>query len=462
MASSKPNDVDKSVTLDDVRRIKNGGGEATALDNDQHSESSYTDSLDANSTDDKPKVKSRRKKKSRLPVPKDAPLSGPKTSNPTQRVNSPDSIEGERVEGENPCKDETVENGAYNCCSEATENRDKLSEKRCQRSHSTEEHGSKNSSRSSLSRRETIDLGETKTKCCAGQGLKEGKMDMFMNSNECILIPHPPGQPVHKDTITSRMRIEKAHNEHLESDKSALDYLTPFQRKEHAIKDLKREQRKLNKLLEERQMEIEQLREGLGKEARELLTTKDDKIEEVQKQFDDMEKKYEDLKRSYEESVKTVTNLEATVDDLKENITDINQKHEALYLEMYVKGQNAARYEREEEIEHMAGKANNKLFKKSKEQPDVNIKELLAKLNRTQEELAKWQSLRRQESYQESDKPETEAEATLRFLRDSFYHYMTDSKGQDDHMRAMIQIFNFTEVQKKKLTKCLLDRKSKT
>ncbi|ESP03367.1 hypothetical protein LOTGIDRAFT_171452 [Lottia gigantea] len=338
---------------------------------------------------------------------------------------------------------------------------------KCQRSQSIDEKGSgsKNSSRSSITRRETIDMGDTKP-VCAARNLKETKMDLYMNSNEGLLIPHqqlttPTGTPVLRDTIASRLRIEKAHNEHLEPEKSPLDYLTPFQRKEHAIKDLKRQMKNLNIRLDEKDSEIAQLREGLGKESRDLLSAKDDQLTKLRKQLNETESKYEELKRSYEESVKTVTNLEATVKDLKDSIAEQNRKNDGLYLEMYLKGQDAARYEREEEIEQMAGSVNDKVFKKTSTTPEVNTKELLAKLNRTQSELAKWQSLRREEAYQEVDRPETEAEATLRFLRDSFFHYITDNKAQDDHMRAMIQIFKFTDVQKKKITKSLLEKKTK-
>lgn len=93
----------------------------------------------------------------------------------------------------------------------------------------------------------------------------------------------------------------------------------------------------------------------------------------------------------------------------------------------------------------------------------MTVTELLKKLTETESQLANWQAFRRQESYDDARKPETEAEATLRFLRDSFYHYLTDSKDSDRHLRAMIRIFNFTEVQKKKITAALLhDKKHKS
>lgn len=91
----------------------------------------------------------------------------------------------------------------------------------------------------------------------------------------------------------------------------------------------------------------------------------------------------------------------------------------------------------------------------------VTTRELLEKLMDTEMELAKWQCFRRQESYESADKPETEAAAILRFLKDSFYHYITDQKQSDNHLRAIIRIFNYTEPQKKKIASAIAERINK-
>lgn len=90
---------------------------------------------------------------------------------------------------------------------------------------------------------------------------------------------------------------------------------------------------------------------------------------------------------------------------------------------------------------------------------NVGIRELARRLAWTECELAKWQTIQRKEAYENADKPSTEAAATLRFLKDSFFHYLTNERDTDDHLRAMIRIFNYTEVQKKKVAKCLLEGK---
>lgn len=81
----------------------------------------------------------------------------------------------------------------------------------------------------------------------------------------------------------------------------------------------------------------------------------------------------------------------------------------------------------------------------------VTISELVKKLAWTEVELAKWQTIRRRESYQDALRPDTEAEATLRFLRDSLFHYLTDDRESDDHLRALIKIMNYSKPQIEKI-----------
>lgn len=87
--------------------------------------------------------------------------------------------------------------------------------------------------------------------------------------------------------------------------------------------------------------------------------------------------------------------------------------------------------------------------------------ELLDKLKLTETELTKWQCYKRAESYAEAEKPETEAEARLRFLRDSMYHFLTDNdrKDSEQHLKAVVGILSYTDVQMKRITKAMSERK---
>lgn len=84
--------------------------------------------------------------------------------------------------------------------------------------------------------------------------------------------------------------------------------------------------------------------------------------------------------------------------------------------------------------------------------PDkVTNKELLEKLKHTQSELGRWQSLARRESYDGANKPQTEADAMLQFMKDSMFHYLTDRDDCGVHLRAIIRMLGFTDDEKKRM-----------
>ena len=83
----------------------------------------------------------------------------------------------------------------------------------------------------------------------------------------------------------------------------------------------------------------------------------------------------------------------------------------------------------------------------------------MKKLAWTEVELAKWQTIRRQESYHTALRPGTEADTTLKFLRDSFFHYLTDNKESDNHLQAIIKIMNYSEPQMLKIKSSKLVQK---
>lgn len=91
----------------------------------------------------------------------------------------------------------------------------------------------------------------------------------------------------------------------------------------------------------------------------------------------------------------------------------------------------------------------------SKKKEKVSTKELARKLSRTELELAKWQTLRLEEAYNTAAKPDTNAEAKLNFLKDSFYHFVTDPLNCHQHFRAMVEILKYSDEQMKQIRKAV-------
>ncbi|XP_069106424.1 uncharacterized protein [Argopecten irradians] len=255
-----------------------------------------------------------------------------------------------------------------------------------------------------------------------------------------------------RETVASRLRFEKRHLPH-EQDCEGDDYMTPTQRKDQLLKDLKIQVKELTSDIEARDSQIERLKLDIDEEARKIIERKNEEAKELCSNLDSLQIEHDDLLKSYQKSLCSIVDLEESVSELNDRIAIQEKRNESIYLEMYKKGQESAQFERNVELERLAV---------SSDSSSMTMKELIRKLVETESELAKWQSLRRQESYESAEKPETEAEVTLKFLKDTFFHYLTEMKDSDRYLRAMIRIFNYTDVQKKKISTCVTEKQNKS
>lgn len=253
------------------------------------------------------------------------------------------------------------------------------------------------------------------------------------------------------------MRYEKNHQGHGRSLDETDAYLTPTQRKDALVRDLAQRLGESSRLLDTKQREMQNLRAELEAENEELRRKLQERAKEVQTLASLSREEVTSLQESHEESVKTVASLEQAVNQLKHQLAEKEAQTEQMFLEMYNKGRESAIFEREEELELMksAGKRDPKV--------KATITDLRNKLVRTQAELAKWQTIRRYEAYHAAPLPTTEAEITLSFLKDSVFHFLTDSgKASDDHLRAMVRILRFSEVQKQKIAQAVIDKRNRS
>ena len=102
------------------------------------------------------------------------------------------------------------------------------------------------------------------------------------------------------------------------------------------------------------------------------------------------------------------------------------------------------------------------LKRKGGRSAEATERELHNKLVRTQAELAKWQTIQRHESYHTMPVPGTEAETTLRFLKDAVFHFLTtDKKDSDEHLRAIVRILRFSDTQREKIAHAIILKRNK-
>ncbi|GAB1610775.1 hypothetical protein Ahia01_001364000 [Argonauta hians] len=268
-----------------------------------------------------------------------------------------------------------------------------------------------------------------------------------MSSTDCLTFAKVV-TPMPRYNISSRKRFEVGHAGH-DSPCDIYSYLTPTQRKEQQMKELRHQIKVMAKRIEEKDRDIDILKGEKGVETARAFEEQSQQIQKVRDEMLEMQLKNEQLVQDCSDAQHCIKQLQAEICALKETVRKSDDDQEKMYLEMYKKGQQSAQFEREEDLQTLLTRGVN----------NVGIRELARRLAWTECELAKWQTIQRKEAYESADKPSTEAAATLRFLKDSFFHYLTNEKDSDDHLRAMIRIFNYTEVQRKKVARNLLEGK---
>ncbi|KAL8594974.1 hypothetical protein ACOMHN_038771 [Nucella lapillus] len=260
-----------------------------------------------------------------------------------------------------------------------------------------------------------------------------------------------PPLSVSRDNVTSRLRFEKSHRQH---DQAELPYLTPTQRKDVALKELRLQVRELSSQLTAKGQELDHLSHLVEQEKLQIRRELGEGVEEARAAAEAARREASSLQESHTQSVKTVATLRQQLDDVKKDMRNKLAESEQIFLEMYNKGRQSAIFEHQEEVE---------LKRKGGRSQEATEKELYTKLVRTQAELAKWQTIQRHESYTTMPVPGTEAETTLRFLKDSVFHFLTSDKtSSDEHLRAIVRILHFSEVQRDKIAHTIIMKRNKT
>ncbi|KAJ1522329.1 hypothetical protein ONE63_002624 [Megalurothrips usitatus] len=197
--------------------------------------------------------------------------------------------------------------------------------------------------------------------------------------------------------------------------------------------------------------------------------------EEITEQIEKMH-----LVNELEKAVDIISQLKAEIESLRKALADQETKHTDMNLKMYLKGQEAAKFERKDQVLEMAAQAPEK----------VSVPELLTQLAETEKELEKVKDNQLENMPKSSLSllsaseavclyllgsfkvcircfaPETamyrqlaegqansssSPEATLLFLKSAFYYFLTDESNCQGHLHAIQSILGFTEAEKQSI-----------
>ncbi|KAI0228305.1 hypothetical protein LSAT2_021233 [Lamellibrachia satsuma] len=224
-------------------------------------------------------------------------------------------------------------------------------------------------------------------------------------------------------------------------------YLTPLQRKEKHIKELKADLREKEVALELMEEELNSVLSEKNPELHSTLQTKNIEIENLGDALSLMEQKYADLELKYQILDETVEQGQKATDNLKKELHAREDKHQEQMVQMFKKGQQASH------AEQLGQMSNNE-----------QTRELQQKLTETEQELLRLRTMQRKKNKRtESDITESEAVTTLQFIRSSLFQYLTrDAREAGRHLKAMIGMMGFDEAQLENIAFAVENKKSKS
>ncbi|XP_028041497.1 uncharacterized protein LOC114251441 isoform X1 [Bombyx mandarina] len=211
-------------------------------------------------------------------------------------------------------------------------------------------------------------------------------------------------------------------------------------------------------------------------ETQELKKAHNDKVEALLQKLADVNTRYCELLPNYEQAKERIHSLEKQLEEASKQLEDEDGRNRSMYLQMYNKGVEAAKFEMGKEIE--AGMSQGQMSR-------VSVEELLEQLQITQTELEKirdtaftedrtaksqvllsakeavslWVLGARKAMYrriveaQKGNKNNIDPEVTLQFLKSAIYYFLTDPENHQGHLNAIENILGFTEAEKKNIRK---------
>ncbi|XP_064102585.1 protein quick-to-court-like isoform X7 [Macrobrachium nipponense] len=196
------------------------------------------------------------------------------------------------------------------------------------------------------------------------------------------------------------------------------------------------------RLREEYERREDQLKRNHMDEYHELKEKHNDRVEALLSKLSDANLKYFELRPLYDRSQERIRELEREITKLKDELTEAELRHQKMYLQMFLKGQQAAKLQADDEQDAEEDSQSSL----SSNGPMVDLMKQLA---RTEEELEKMKVLYHREVANRNNNKyrngELDPEVTLQFLKSAIYYFLTDKDNAKGHLRAIESILGYTD-----------------
>ncbi|CAH0564644.1 unnamed protein product [Brassicogethes aeneus] len=188
-----------------------------------------------------------------------------------------------------------------------------------------------------------------------------------------------------------------------------------------------------SKLIMEYEKRLQELVRTHEEENYQLKQKHNDKIEELLERITEINSRYWELVPELETARDRIKELELQLEEASTKLQEQEDKQKENYLQMYNKGQEAAKLENE-----------NTLMELAHQNPSrISFPELLQELQVTKNELEKIKAMYRQ-LMEAKSKNKIDPEITLQFLKSAIYYFLTDRENSQGHLRAIQSILGFS------------------
>ncbi|XP_063244117.1 protein quick-to-court isoform X2 [Bacillus rossius redtenbacheri] len=205
----------------------------------------------------------------------------------------------------------------------------------------------------------------------------------------------------------------------------------------------------------------------------ETVEKHNEKVEKLLQKLSDGATSYSELRKEHDRAQERIWELEREAETMKATIKEQEERHKSMYLRMYMKGQEAARFEHADQVLEFAHQAPSR----------VSVPELLQQLENTKSELENmkdqdgrqsdkhlpsllsakeavslWLLGTRKAMYRRivesrASKGDIDPEITLQFLKSAVYYFLTDRENHLGHLNAIESILGYTDSEKLNIDK---------
>ncbi|XP_063244119.1 protein quick-to-court isoform X4 [Bacillus rossius redtenbacheri] len=175
----------------------------------------------------------------------------------------------------------------------------------------------------------------------------------------------------------------------------------------------------------------------------ETVEKHNEKVEKLLQKLSDGATSYSELRKEHDRAQERIWELEREAETMKATIKEQEERHKSMYLRMYMKGQEAARFEHADQVLEFAHQAPSR----------VSVPELLQQLENTKSELENMKAMYRRIVESRASKGDIDPEITLQFLKSAVYYFLTDRENHLGHLNAIESILGYTDSEKLNIDK---------